>query len=97
MPTPLREILVRIITGTTDATPGTRSEHAHGLSFIPTKEYVSITPYSLADDDTDDAAVVSLVTVDATNITVKSTVASIPFSCRIYANQDGGVSMRNDS
>jgi len=91
-----KELTVRVITGTTDGAAGTRSNHAHGLGKTPTKAYIEITPYA-ADDDADNAAVVSLVAVDSTNITVKSSAASTEFSARIWINDDEGLNVRNYS
>ena len=67
---------ITVISGTTSGTAGTRSNHAHGLNYIPTLAIV--VPVG-ADDNSNNAAVVSLVSIDATNIVVKSSGTSIAF------------------
>ena len=64
------------ISGTTSETPGTRTNHAHGLNGTPS--IVIIIP-TAPDDDTDNAELVAFVKADATNITVKSDAASVSF------------------
>ena len=69
--------VVTIVTGTTSATPGTRTSHAHGMNYTPT--IVIVVPAGV-NGDTADAASVPLVSVDATNITVKGSAASVNFT-----------------
>ena len=74
---------------TADATPGTRSSHAHGLGYAPTLGSILIIPKA-PDNDTDNAPTVALVTVDATNVVVKSNKASATFNIVIRLDRDSG-------
>jgi len=69
-----------LISGVASATPGTRTSHAHGLAYTPT---VAIIIPVAADDNNDNAKVVSLVSIDATNVVVKSSTASIAFKALV--------------
>lgn len=78
-----------LLTGqTTSATPGTRTDHAHGLTDNKplTANRSALTPVAAicittaADNDTNNGIVaVNVVSIDDTNVTVKSTVASQTF------------------
>lgn len=64
------------ISGSTSGTPGTRTDHAHGLSGTPS----IVIPFpTAADDDVDNAELVAFVKADGTNITVKSDAATVGF------------------
>lgn len=73
------------ITGTTDATPGTRSNHPiSGFTVAPTRGQVDLFPSVANDDDVNNAGVVIFVKATTTQLTVKGTVPSIPFTARIW-------------
>jgi len=74
------------ITGTTSATPGTTSTHAHGLKYAPSVNWIIPIPRS-ADDNANDAGSVAVVTSDTSNITVKGSVASIPFTLLVFPDE----------
>lgn len=79
----------KVVTGTCDATPGTRSDHAHGLGYAPAITTIIIVPKA-GDNDTDNAPAVALVKVDPTNVTVKSNKASATFQMFILLDRDSG-------
>jgi hypothetical protein len=84
-----RELCVKTITGTTSAGAGTRTTHAHGLSWIPTANDIEVIPKA-TDGDANDAGSVNIVKTDATYVYVKGSAASLPFVLKIWANQDPG-------
>jgi len=84
---PFKNLLVRVVTGTTSATPGTRTNHAHGLSRAPLITRVLIQAQGPA-NNTDNSPNVSITAVDATNITVKSNQASTAFTAFIFRDID---------
>lgn len=77
------QLHLQVISGTTSATPGTRTSHNHKLNYAPSKN--RILPVSFAtDDDNPNAAVVSVVKVSSTQVTVKSDAASVTFNLFIF-------------
>lgn len=89
--TRFNELCYKVLTGTCSATPGTRTNHAHGLGYAPLASAVLIVP-TAPDNNTDNAGAVAIVTADATNITVKSNKASATFRAFIFLDRDvGGV------
>lgn len=70
------------VTGTTSATPGTRTTHAHGGASTPLAVMFQVTA---PNDDVDNAGPgVALVSSNATNIVVKSSGASVTFLAVSY-------------
>lgn len=63
---------VKKIAGTTDATAGTQTAHAHGLPITPAKNMILITSEGAG-------TVYPSADPDATNIFVKGEAASLPF------------------
>ena len=72
--------LVNVITGTTSAVAGTRTEHDHGLNYTPT---VVIPVVAGALDDVDNAPAIAIVSIDATKIVVKATKNSVAFTAYV--------------
>lgn len=72
------------VTGTTSATPGTVTTHAHGLQKTPNVNLVWLQAHSPT-GNTDDAATLATSPDgwDATNIAVKSNKASVSFTAFI--------------
>lgn len=81
---PYRELCIKELTALeTDATPGTRSEHAHGLGYAPTARHCFPQARGV-DGDVDDAPALVVVKTDATNVVVKSNKASVTFDLLIF-------------
>ena len=76
-------IAVKIASGTSHATPGTRSTVAHGLAKSIQKERLIVQTFGV-DGDTDDAGVVIPIKTSTTTITVKSNKASTKFVIWMY-------------
>jgi len=74
---------VRVV-GTSDATPGVASSHAHGLSSAPSVNDIVAIPRG-ADNGNNDAGSVAVLSADATNVTIKATVANLPFTLLIIS------------
>ena len=71
-------IAVKFLTGTTNGTAGTRSNHAHGLGKDINMYRALAFAESKGDNDTNDAAAVNVVKTDATNVVVKASQTSVP-------------------
>ena len=70
----LEELNLGIITGTTHATPGTTTSHAHNGGIVPRGYF--ILPRG-------NGIVYEITAPDATNISVRGSAASIPFTALI--------------
>lgn len=73
------------ITGlTAHATPGTRSNHNHGLNYTPKQAFAF--PETPSNDTalTANICEVVVVSVDATKVVVKAAVANAPFKLLIF-------------
>lgn len=90
-----RQMCIKTITGTSNAGAGTRSSHAHALPWIPNINDITLTAKA-ANDDAANCASMAIVSVDATNIVVKSTAASTAFVAKIWANRETGEINLND-
>lgn len=74
-PQPLTNWFVTRITGTTSATVGTQTTHAHGCGRIPVTYLIR---------EKGAGVVYESATADSTNIYVKGSIASIPFEVVIF-------------
>jgi hypothetical protein len=86
----LKDLCLKTITGTTSGTPGTRTTHAHGLGYAPTKTHILVDILPGDDDNNAANGTVGVVKTDATYIYVKGSVASTAFIARVILNKDAG-------
>lgn len=82
--TPYRELCIKELTAqTSDATAGTRSNHAHGLGYAPTARHCFPQARGV-DGDVDDAPAIVVVKTDSTNVVVKANKNSVTFDLLIF-------------
>ena len=84
---PFSDLHVQVITGTTSSSAGTRTTHAHGLRYAPSVNRIILLAKA-ADDDSNNAAALALVKVDASYLYVKSAGASQTFTAYIFKSEN---------
>lgn len=83
------ELHTQVITGTTSATPGTRTTHAHKLQYAPSLNRILIQTKGPNDDvDNSAAGPVVVVAASASTISVKCKTASVPFTAFIFKSDN---------
>lgn len=88
------ELHCQVITGTTSATPGTRTTHSHLLAYAPSLNRILIQVRGVNGDVDDSAAgPVVVVASSATTISVKCKTASIPFTAFIFKSDNEAVGL----
>jgi hypothetical protein len=85
---------IQVVAGTSSATPGTRTTHAHSLGFAPSLARILVQIQAAdnnTDDDTNGARAVAVVAVDATNITVKGDGVSTAFTAFVFLDKNAPI------
>jgi hypothetical protein len=84
------QMCIKVVTGTTSGTIGTRSSHAHTLPYAPSVANIVVANQMAPNNDVANAPVVAVVSADATNIVVKSSQASTAFTLYVMLQTDDG-------